>query len=52
MLVSHPILTHRVRAFAGRIPGATLTVHDEWAHMSPFVDPAACARMMSDAVQP
>ena len=41
-----------MRAFAGRIPGATLTVHDEWAHMSPFVDPAACARMMSDAVQP
>lgn len=30
-------------AFASRLSNAHCTVHDEWAHMSPFVDPAALA---------
>jgi pimeloyl-ACP methyl ester carboxylesterase len=33
-------------AFAGRIPGAVLTVHEAWAHMSAFTAPADLADLL------
>jgi pimeloyl-ACP methyl ester carboxylesterase len=37
---------------ASALPHARLSVIAEWAHMSPFVDPAAFAARLSTAVQP
>lgn len=39
-----------MKEFAGRIPGASLTVHDAWDHMSPFTDPEAFAAMLRASV--
>lgn len=36
-----------MRDFAARVPGALLSVHDEWDHMSPFTDAAAFAALLS-----
>jgi pimeloyl-ACP methyl ester carboxylesterase len=35
-----------MREMAGRIPGAQFSVHDDWFHMSPFVDARALARLL------
>lgn len=35
-----------MREFAGRIPGASLAVHDAWDHLSPFIDAAAFAALL------
>lgn len=35
-----------MREMAARIPGARFAVHDDWFHMSPFVDAGALARLL------
>jgi len=35
-----------MRDFTARIPGASLSVHDAWDHMSPFTDAAAFAALL------
>jgi pimeloyl-ACP methyl ester carboxylesterase len=40
-----------MRGFAQRLANAELHVFDEWAHMSPFIDPAGLAAILRRAAQ-